>query len=71
MVKTPHSDVGWEGASMPQRSHMPPVGKNKTLNRNNIVTNSINTLSHKKRNENLFRKITSAQARGWEKAVEW
>ena len=57
---------------MPQRSHMPPVGKKKTLNRNNIVTNSIKTLkmfTPKKRKEKLFRKITSAQARGWEKAL--
>ena len=39
----------WGGRGLPcpvgeQKSHMPPVGKNKTLNRNNIVTNSIKTL---------------------------
>ena len=46
MVKTPPSHAGG-GASMPDQeaeiAHA-SVGKNKPLNRNNIVTNSIKTL---------------------------
>ena len=75
MVKTPPSHAGG-GASMPgQEAEIPhdSVGKSKPLNRNNSVTNSIKTLKMvyiKKKKKNSLKAQPSAQARGWEKALQ-
>ena len=57
-----------------QRSRMPPVGKNKPLNRNNIVTNLVKTLKMvyiKKEKEKLFKTTTKCSGkRVGERAAE-
>ena len=53
---------------------MPPVGKNKPLNRNNIVTNLVKTLKMvyiKKEKEKLFKTTTKCSGkRVGERAAE-